>query len=103
MKTFAKVSLLALVLSAGWLGSSHAATVYVRVGNQPPPPLRYERPWQQPYRSAVWIPGHYDWNRGRYVWVSGYYAYPPRPNARWIAPRYTHAPNGYYYRPGFWN
>lgn len=96
---------LALALFLGVAGASAAqaeASLYISVGNQAPPPNRYERQWQQPYPNAVWVPGHNEWRKERYVWVPGYYSYPPRGKKKWVGPNYRHAPNGYYYRPGYW-
>lgn len=44
-----------------------AADITVRIG--PPPPRREARP--APRRGQVWVPGHWEWRRGRYVWVAG--------------------------------
>jgi hypothetical protein len=74
-----------------------AQSVSVRIGT-PPPPMVVERPWAPPYRGAVWIAGHHEWIRGQWVWVSGYYSYPPRRGGHWVPARYR---NGYY-RPGYW-
>jgi hypothetical protein len=77
--------------------SASAAYVGIQVGT-PPPPVIVERAWARPYPTAVWIPAHHEWIRGRWVWVHGYYAYPPYRGAVWISARYR---NGYYY-PGHW-
>ncbi|BCP51850.1 hypothetical protein K32_04670 [Kaistia sp. 32K] len=36
---------------------------------RPPQPRMERRP--PPRRGYVWVPGHWQWSRGRYVWVSG--------------------------------
>lgn len=36
-----------------------------------PPPMRYESVPQVDY-GHVWIPGYWDWNHGRHIWVSGH-------------------------------
>jgi hypothetical protein len=93
---------LALVVTAVLLvapGTASAADVRIQVGIAPPPgPVVVERPWSSPYRSAVWIPAHNEWIGGRWVWVHGYYTYPPRRGGYWVPARYRH---GYYY-PGHW-
>jgi hypothetical protein len=93
----ALLALLAVVLS--FIGSTQASaqSVSIRIGT-PPPPMVYERPWAPPYRSAVWLPGHHEWIGGRWVWIAGYYTYPPRRGGYWMPARYHH---GYYY-PGHW-
>jgi len=82
------------------IGSTKAdAAVYVSVGTPPPPPpVVVYKPWASPHRSAVWISGHNEWNGGRWVWVGGYYAYPPHRGAVYVPSRYYH---GRYYN-GYW-
>ena len=70
----------------------------VQVGGPPPPP-RAEARWARPYRGAVWIAGHHEWINGRWVWVGGYYTYPPRRGGVWVPGHYNHG----YWRPGHWN
>jgi len=87
----------AIMMFAGSTRATAAVNIGIQVGG-PPPPVVVEHPWARPYRGAVWVAGHNEWIRGRWVWVGGYYAYPPRPCAVWIGPRYRH---GYYYS-GYW-
>jgi len=82
-----------------FVGSNQASaqSVSIQVGT-PPPPFVPEHPWARPYRGAVWIPGHHEWINGAWVWVGGYYSYPPRRGGFWVRAHYRH---GYYY-PGHW-
>jgi len=87
-------------LAAAFIGSNQAraaVSVGIQIGT-PPPPLVVEHPWARPYRTAVWIPGHHEWVKGTWIWVAGYYTYPPRRGAVWVSARYR---RGYYY-PGHW-
>jgi len=81
------------------------AAVVFHIGNQaPPPPQQDYQQWQRPYRTAVWIPGHNEWQDGHYTWVGGYYTYPPRRHSHWVGPQYPHnSQNGYSYHPGHWS
>ena len=92
----------ALALAAGaalfLLPTPAPAQVSVQIGAPPPPPGVVERPWARPYRSAVWIQPHYEAVNGAWVWVHGYYAYPPRPGMHWVPGHYRHG----YWRPGRW-
>jgi hypothetical protein len=65
----------------------------------PPPHDLPDHRWHQPSPDAVWIAGHHDWIHERWVWVGGYYTYPPHLGAKWIPARYK---NGNYYL-GHWN
>lgn len=76
-----------------------AVAIGVQIGTPPPaPPPNILPPWARPYRTAVWIAPHYEAINGRWVWVQGYYAYPPRPGMVWVPGRYRHG----YWRPGHW-
>jgi hypothetical protein len=58
------------------------AQVIVHAG--PPPPIIVERPGPPLHAGWVWVPGHYRWYGGRYVWVRGSWVNPPRRGAVWI-------------------
>ncbi len=108
-----KISIRTLVLTAatvallGLAGSGSLSadpSFSIHIGSQRPPPDREDyHQWQSPDRTAVWIPGHNEWRDGRYVWIGGYYSYPPHRHNHWIAPRYTHGQDGYTYHPGYWS
>jgi hypothetical protein len=93
----AALAFVAIVMSFVTPGKASAAYVGIQVGT-PPPPIIVEHPWARPYHGAVWIAGHHEWVNGAWVWVGGYYAYPPRHGAYWVPARYHH---GNYY-PGHW-
>ena len=95
----ALVAVAAVVMSFAGAGKASAVDVSVQFGAPPPPPPTVVvQPWARPSRGAVWIQPHYELIRGRWVWVNGYYTYPPRRGAYWVSARYRH---GYYY-PGHW-
>lgn len=86
-----------VILSVGTTTAS-AASINIQVGTPPPPPRADYRAWNRPAPGAVWIAGHNEWRGGRWVWIGGYYDYPPRRGGYWVPARYHH---GYYY-PGHW-
>ena len=91
-----------LIGLAGIGSASAEPSLSIHIGPQSPPPIREETRWESPHSTAVWIPGHHEWNDQHYIWVSGYYTYPPLGNSRWVEPSYPHQKDGYYYRPGYW-
>jgi hypothetical protein len=103
IKSLRTPALLAIVVLALFssAGTAPAIDLGIQVGGgpPPPPPPGIERPWAPPYRGAVWIRPHREWRGGGWVWVHGYYDYPPYPGARWIEGHYR---NGYW-RPGHWS
>jgi len=103
------IQLLAFTVVTAITGFAAATTVHaetalvIQIGNQAPPQPQQDHQWASPYHSAAWIPGHNEWQSGQYVWVGGYYAYPPRPHSHWVAPSYPHNQSGYSYHPGHWS
>jgi hypothetical protein len=85
------------LLFAGSNQASAQVSFNIQVGTPPPPPV-VEHRWARPYPGAVWIAGHQEWVHGGWVWVAGYYAYPPRHGAAWVPGHYH---NGYWF-PGHW-
>jgi hypothetical protein len=82
--TAATIALLGL---AGSGPVSADPSLIIQVGSQgPPPPQQDYQQWQRPYQSAVWIPGHNEWRDGQYVWIGGYYGYPPHQHSHWVQP-----------------
>lgn len=82
--------------------SADPFVIGVRIGNSAPPPPVVEHPWAAPSPNAVWIPGHYEWTGNQYVWVSGYYSYPPQPGFVWVPERYEHRDGVFYFHAGSW-
>lgn len=80
--------LLALGLAActaATLASAPAlADVFVRFG--PPPPPRYEAVPVVP-SGWVWVPGYWNWNGHRYVWMRGHRERAHR-GRHWVEPRW---------------
>ena len=53
---------------------------YVQFG--PPAPI-YETVPVSPGPAYYWVPGYWNWNGYRYVWIRGRYAYRPYGGAIW--------------------
>jgi hypothetical protein len=64
-----------------------AADIVVHI--RPPRPI-VQRRVPAPARGYVWLPGYQNWNGRSYVWVPGRWAFPPRPRAHWVPPRWVH-------------
>lgn len=90
------IALCGIALAAG------AANAQVVIHAGPPPAVVVERPGPPLHAGWVWVPGYYRWNGRRYVWVSGYWANPPRPRAVWIPGRWVPRSGGYVWIAGYW-
>jgi hypothetical protein len=79
-----------------------AANAQVIIHAGPPPPVIVERPGPPLHAGWVWVPGHYRWYGGRYIWVRGNRVNPPRRGAVWIPGRWVPRGGGYVYVAGSW-
>ena len=82
-------SLVAASLGAVALPAAARTNVDFFVNIAPPPVYREVVP--APRVGYVWVPGYWDWRRGRYYWVGGTWS-----RHRW------HLRDGRYYRAGGW-
>jgi hypothetical protein len=68
---------------------------------QAPPPPQTEAVVVAPGPGYVWVPGSWEW-RGRWVWVGGYWAFPPSPGGIWVDAYWVRGPYGWHRVPGHW-
>jgi hypothetical protein len=91
----------AVVLAcAGALGTAPAfaaPSIFVQVA--PPPPRQEVVP--APRRGYVWVPGHWQWQRNRHVWIGGHYLRARR-GYSYQEPRWEQRDNRWVYREGNW-
>jgi hypothetical protein len=66
-----------------------------------PPPMLVEPPPPPPQPTYFWTGGYWGWH-GRWVWVHGRWAAPPRPGYRWQQPYYDHRGGHVVFVGGFW-
>jgi hypothetical protein len=94
-----------LILWAGvvllLVGTLNCGSRYVVVSSPPPPPKAEVRP-PIPHPKAVWIPGHWEWKKGKYVWVPGHWVKEPPPGAVWTPGYWKKTRRGYIWVPGHW-
>jgi len=55
---------------------------------KPLTPAANDTPGEQPSSQHVWVPGHWRWHEGAYVWESGRWEVPPALNLVWHAPEW---------------
>jgi hypothetical protein len=67
-----------------------------------PPPARVEVVGTAPGAGYAYIRGHYAWQGGDYVWISGRWEAPPSRGRRWRAGQWRHARGGWYWVDGHW-
>jgi hypothetical protein len=92
---FGGLSLIALTGCAGGYSSGYYAYV-------PPPAPRYGVLGYAPAPGYVWTDGYYVYGRGRYNWVPGRWARPPRGHSEWVPGRWNHDGRGYRFHRGYW-
>ncbi len=78
---------------------STSETVYL-----PAPPKSVESGASTPAPSPdhFWVPGHWYWANGQYVWQAGYWGR-CQPDWVWIPARYAWTPGGYVFVAGHWD
>lgn len=69
---------------------------------QPLAPALNDQPGEAPSPQHAWVPGHWRWLEGSYVWEAGRWELPPITNAVWHAPEWIRQTNGFVLREGFW-
>ena len=79
---------------------AEARVVYVDVA--PPEPV-VEVVSAAPGAGYCWLPGHYRYDGGTYVWVAGRWELPPRGRTVWLTGRWQSSRSGWYWVAGRWN
>jgi hypothetical protein len=77
--------------------------LHIRIANEAPPRIRYERRGVRPSRQAVWINGYWDRQDRQWAWVSGRWEQPQDRSHRWVNPRYQRDGQAWRYEPGHWS
>src|SRR3954468_21201967 len=70
--------------------------------DKPLAPAANDTPGEQPSPQHMWVPGHWRWSEGAYVWEMGRWEFPPATNVAWHAPQWEKQANGYVLREGYW-
>ncbi len=70
--------------------------------DQPLAPVANDTPDERPSDQHVWVPGHWRWSEGAYVWESGRWTVPPAAGAIWQGPEWQRQTNGYVLKEGNW-
>jgi hypothetical protein len=71
--------------------------------DKPLAPAANDTPGEQPTPQHAWVPGHWRWSEGAYVWESGHWEIPPMPNVSWVPPQWQQQGNGYILKEGYWD
>ncbi|MGZ3754208.1 MAG: hypothetical protein ACXVAY_13205 [Mucilaginibacter sp.] len=96
MKRMNKILMLCALASSLFLSACYGS-YYVTA--RPAEPY-YVRP-VAPYEGAIWIPGEWVWNGGRYIYINGHWAR-PRVGRVYIAGHWQQGPRGYFWIKGYW-
>ena len=85
--------------------------IHIRIANNAPPPMRYERKPARPHSSSLWINGSWDRQDNQWVWINGRWEEPRQGRERWInaryqregCPWYSKQGCGWRYEPAHWS
>ena len=91
----------AVLLVVAFLAGCGGGYRYSYVSYGPPAP-RYGVVGVAPGPGFVWVDGYWGWRGGRYEWVAGRWARPPRPGAVWVRPEWRQEPHGWRFHDGHW-
>ena len=72
------------------------------VVDKPLAPAGNDAPGDQPTTQHVWVPGHWRWSEGAYVWESGRWEIPPAPTVVWNQPEWQQQGAGFVLKEGYW-
>jgi len=90
-----------LVFSAVW--GSAATIPPAPILEKPLAPVVSETPGEAPSPQHVWVPAHWRWLEGAYVWEAGRWEIPPAAGVVWHAPEWKKEANGFVLIEGFWD
>lgn len=94
------------ILCAALLGSLGLAACSGRYVNYaiaaPPAPYVAGPVGYAPGPGYVWMDGFWNLNGGRWAWVNGRWAVPPRRHAVWVADRWERHGGNWRHRRGHW-
>lgn len=68
----------------------------------PPPLTDVGPPGPAPAADRIWVPPCWYWNRGQYIWRSGYWVR-ANPDWMWVPSHYLWTPRGYVFVAGHWD
>ena len=105
---FRTAGILALAAVATALNAANAVPDAAMVSpapllDRPLDPAARESAGEAPSAQHAWVPGHWRWLDGAYVWEAGRWELPPAANLSWSAPQWQRQGNGYVLKEGFWS
>ncbi|MBC8313077.1 MAG: YXWGXW repeat-containing protein [Candidatus Cloacimonetes bacterium] len=101
MRIFNKLNRIIMVILAFIILQSCAPQV-IYVYKKPPSKVVEIKPARK-YSKAIWISGHWKWNRRKqkYVWVKGHWQKIKR-NRHWVDGYWKKTPRGWFWIDGHW-
>lgn len=73
------------------------------VMERPLDPATPDAPGEQPSVQHHWVPGHWRWLEGAYVWEPGRWEIPPQGNVVWHQSEWQRQSNGWALKEGYWD
>lgn len=74
----------------------------VLVDAPPPPPKVEVIPPRGGGPRQIWLPGHWRYYGGHYVWIGGRWEAPPRGGAQYVAPHWETRGKEHLFFEGYW-
>jgi len=98
-----KKLILLIVLIGFVYVNSAVSTPKIIYAQKKPPAVKMVKIGPKPYKSAVWISGHWEWKvkTGAFIWKKGYWT-KPRKGRVWVTGHWVKKPRGWVYVQGHW-
>ena len=95
-----KLILTAVVISFFYLNFAYSAPKIVYAIKKPPV-VKVVKIRPKPYKSAIWISGHWQWNGNKYIWSKGKWT-KPKAGKVWVKGHWVKKHRGWIYIKGHW-
>ena len=96
-----KKTIITLVLISFFLMNLAISAPKIVYVAKKPPVEKVVKVGPKPFKSVVWISGHWKWNGHKYIWSKGYWT-KPKLGKVWRKGHWVKKPRGWIYIKGHW-